>query len=266
MQRLQVLVLDSGMGGLPYLATILEALTPLTLAVQIDYLADNLAFPYGIKPKDELQARLTQLAAEIAACKRYHCVVIACNTASIYGEAIFSQHFSANQLVVTTPKLLLEQHPQQQNFYLLATSATCHAYDHTPNLFVLPADNLVRWVEKERPLLPLAAQKEYLASLKNSLFHAIAPHSTIILGCTHFLHLRPLLEQIFPDLVFVDTRHAVAMTLITKLTSQYPAAPQGCVQAGKLYLTAPHHADASSYQQIAKEYHLEYTCHRLKPA
>ena len=73
-----VLVFDSGLGGLTVLAELRAALPDARLV----YAADDAAFPYGDLREDVLVERVAAVVGRLADRRRPDLVVIACNTAS----------------------------------------------------------------------------------------------------------------------------------------------------------------------------------------
>ncbi|NIZ19817.1 glutamate racemase [Entomospira culicis] len=257
-----ILIIDSGIGGLPYFTSIKHLLEAHALACTIDYLADNDAFPYGAKNDSQLQAHLHTLANKLKeAHKHYDVIVIACNTASIYGKEIFTKHLPNTPILTTTPTLCM-QNTSSESFLLLATSATCRAYQHLGNITIIPADPLVRWVET---LFPQASQAERMKYLETFVIEQIPIQhpATLILGCTHFLHIKNDLEKLLTShhLQIAETTQALAQELLQTLLHQ--GATKGKVQLGELYLTRYLPEDKAYYQKIAGEYHFEFNKHRL---
>ncbi len=74
----KILVFDSGVGGL----SIVDALLALRPAAELVYAADTEFMPYGLRPDEELRARLPVLLAALEARAAPDLIVIACNTAS----------------------------------------------------------------------------------------------------------------------------------------------------------------------------------------
>src|SRR5919109_153894 len=74
----QILVFDSGVGGLSVLDCIAAALPQLDLI----YAADNAYFPFGTKEEAALVARVQQVLSALARRFAPDLIVIACNTAS----------------------------------------------------------------------------------------------------------------------------------------------------------------------------------------
>lgn len=74
----KIIVVDSGIGGL----TIARAIVAQLPALNLHYIADDAAFPYGNLQKDALVARLTDLLESASKQTHIDACVIACNTAS----------------------------------------------------------------------------------------------------------------------------------------------------------------------------------------
>jgi len=74
----QILMLDSGVGGLSVLDDVRAAMP----AIDILYVADNAGFPYGTKTEMEVATRVCALAGRLTERFRPDLLVIACNTAS----------------------------------------------------------------------------------------------------------------------------------------------------------------------------------------
>src|SRR5512141_928404 len=70
--------IDSGVGGIPYLAHLRSRLPGAPLV----YVADNLNFPYGPKSEDEVRAAVLAMARRTIGRYRPELLVVACNTAS----------------------------------------------------------------------------------------------------------------------------------------------------------------------------------------
>ncbi len=76
--RAKILVFDSGLGGL----TVLRALIKQRPDVDFVYAADDLGFPYGPRPEDDVVALVMNAMDTLIIAEKPDCVVIACNTAS----------------------------------------------------------------------------------------------------------------------------------------------------------------------------------------
>ncbi|NIZ40335.1 aspartate/glutamate racemase family protein [Entomospira entomophila] len=266
MSNIKILVFDSGQGGFPYFQAIRAILSPHHIIATIDYLADNDAFPYGTKSNQELQERFHYLASALSKLDTpYDLLIIACNTASLHGRDIFMQYFPAEKLVFTTPTLALSSlEDNTSHLILMATTATCRFYESEKNITLIAADALVRWIESYWDSATEVERLEYLESFWQEYLIS-ARNSIVILGCTHFLHIKEHLERMHPEhhMQFIDTRDYVAQETLKRLTSQRPQADHGSLTIGKLFLTNNNQSDQEHYISIIGEYHLEFSTHKL---
>lgn len=234
---LHIVVIDSGIGGLPYLAAIRQQLTKLSIPHQLSYIADNAGFPYGTKSRDELRDHLDALSKHIADALHPDAVVIACNTASVTALDLFKANLPQAFIVATTPPLLRLADPayqnslgMQKNAMLLATSGTCAiiqqqlSHPLSPDLHFYPADTLVSFVEND-----------LLTSARNMINTELAPFTAhiqeshieaLFLGCTHFLHLKKYFVALLPDVQIIDNVDSVAHRLIDGIRLHEPHANQ----------------------------------------
>jgi glutamate racemase len=207
-------VFDSGFGGL----TVLRELLPLIPNAHYIYLGDTARLPYGAKS----QLTIARYAVESARFLESHGaqrLVIACNTATALAmpeiiDAVAVPVVGVIEPVVKTTK---HQYPQA-NTLILATAATVdsHAYRYFCNLHGL------RPTEKACPLLvPLIEEgwidhhvsREVLRIYLREALATCAP-SVVILGCTHYPLIAPLVTETLRELgspaQVIDSAHATA--------------------------------------------------------
>lgn len=257
----RILVIDSGQGGLSYTESVMNEISNLSLNFTIDYLADNLAFPYGKKSQKELELHFESLAKLLSQISPpYDFIIIACNTASIYGYKFFQQYFKEEQIVVTTPSLFLQDTSYTKPFYLLATTATCQIYEKNKNVIIIPSDDLVDWIETYNYHLTLQKKTIYLTNFWNNFLSGIEK-GTLILGCTHFLHVKNIFLAInhSSDLSIVDTRVKVASTVCKRIEPNKHQYLRGVSRFGTLYITRHLDGDRLKYKKIAGAYHFEFS-------
>ncbi|NIZ47160.1 aspartate/glutamate racemase family protein [Entomospira nematocerorum] len=267
MRNIKILVFDSGQGGLPYFQAIKTVLSSHNIAVTIDYLADNAAFPYGTKTNQELQERFHYIASTLSQLEDpYDLLIVACNTASLHGSSIFTQYISTKNVVFTTPTLALSSiENRTQEVFLLATSATCRFYNQDTTMGLIAADPLVAWIEEH---WDSSTEKIRLAYLESFWLHHLASikNSFIILGCTHFLHIKDHLERMHPEqnIQFIDTRDYVANETLNRVIAQkshQSISKKSTI--GTLFLTSDNKHDREHYISIIGEYHLEFSTKKL---
>ena len=203
---------DSGVGGL----TILSAFRALCPDVETEYLADRAHCPYGNRTPEEIIAFSVANTEELL---RRGCgvIVVACNTAT--GAAI--DHLRARYpdvpFVGVEPALKpAAQRTKTGVVGVLATAGTFHGrlYNATKARFArgvvvlaVVADEFVRLVERgetDGEVVEAAVRTKIEPLLK-------AGADEIVLGCTHFPHLRPVIERVCAGRAEVlDSGEAVA--------------------------------------------------------
>jgi glutamate racemase len=215
-------VFDSGMGGLTVLH---EGLVTLPHEDFV-YLGDGARLPYGPRPLSELRRFSHEIAGYLAG-QGVKLIVAACNSASSAALPELQTHLDVPVVGVLTPEAhAAVQATRNRRVGLLATQATVasgryeqlvHALDAGVRVHAVACPRLVPLIESEEPFGPetVEAVREYAAPLKR------AGVDTVILGCTHYPLIRPILQRVFGrevTLVFSaeETAREVAETLARK--------------------------------------------------
>jgi glutamate racemase len=189
-------VFDSGFGGL----TVLRALLPLIPSARYIYLGDTARLPYGSKSRETI-ARYAVSSANFLLDQGADLLVIACNTASALALDDIKQAMPIPVIGVIQPgaQAALATHPEAE-VLVLATTATVHSRAYTRELNALG----LRATEKACPLLVPLVEEGWVDHpvtaevLRIYLTEALAeaPNSTtLVLGCTHYPLLKPLIER-----------------------------------------------------------------------
>lgn len=214
-------VFDSGVGGLTVLHECLVTLPHEDFV----YLGDGARVPYGPRPLHEIR----RFAAEIAGYlerQGVKLIVAACNAATSAALPELQARLSVPVLGVIAPEAhAAVQATRNRRIGLLATQATVaagryaelvQALDAGASLFPVACPRLVPLIEADAGAEELAAAvREYARPLKQ------AGVDTVILGCTHYPLIRPILQRVFGrgvSLVFSaeETAREVAETLARK--------------------------------------------------
>src|SRR6266498_3436768 len=214
-------VFDSGMGGLTVLHEMLVTLPHEDFV----YLGDAARLPYGPRPLPEIRRFAQELGAWLEA-QGVKLIVVACNAATSAALPDLQSELSVPVVGVITPEAhAAVQATRNRRIGLLATQATVEAgryaelvlaLDAGARLFPVVCPRLVPLIEDEAPADELlVAVREYAAPLK------AAGVDTVILGCTHYPMIRPVLQRVFGrdvTLVFSaeETAREVAETLERK--------------------------------------------------
>lgn len=218
-------VFDSGVGGL----TVVAALRRRLPAESILYLGDTARLPYGSKSRDTV-AGYTRKNVRFLLDRGVKAVVIACNTASALG--LDDLESDVPTWGVIEPGARRAAAVSRGRVGVIATESTVRsgAYPRAlakirPELEVVsqPCPLFVPLVEEGWHDDPVTAEvaARYLAPLLE------AQVDTIVLGCTHYPLLRPVLERAAPGVALVDSAETVAEQVAAGLAEAGLAAPAG---------------------------------------
>jgi len=215
-------VFDSGVGGLTVLHECLVTLPHEDFV----YLGDHARLPYGPRPLDEIRGFAREIGGFLEA-QDVKLIVVACNAATSAALPDLQAELAAPVVGVITPEAhAAVQATRNRRVGLLATQATVaagryaalvRALDAGVELHPVACPALVPLIEGDDPYGPKTeeAVREYAAPLKS------AGVDTVILGCTHYPLIRPVLQRVFGrdvTLVFSaeETAREVAETLARK--------------------------------------------------
>ena len=215
-------VFDSGMGGL----TVLHELLVTLPHEDFVYLGDAARLPYGPRPLREIRGFAQEIGAWLEA-QGVKLIVVACNAATSAALPDLQLELSVPVVGVITPEThAAVQATRNRRVGLLATEATVSAgryaallrtLDAGVEVFQVACPALVPLIEGDDPYgaPTVEALRAYAAPLK------AAGVDTVILGCTHYPLIRPMLQREFGrgvTLVFSaeETAREVAETLARK--------------------------------------------------
>ncbi|MDR3739167.1 MAG: glutamate racemase [Terracidiphilus sp.] len=198
-------VFDSGFGGL----TVLRALVARMPAARYAFIGDTARLPYGSKSRRTIARYAVESARFLLQEQGAEFLVIACNTASALALDAIQDAMPVPVLGVIEPGAEAAHGASNSNDVLvIATDATVqsHAYREAC------AHRGLRALEKACPLLvPLVEEgwtnhtvteqviRIYLDELNTVAADDGLSPDTLVLGCTHYPLLRPLLERAVPQ-------------------------------------------------------------------
>jgi glutamate racemase len=213
-EKYQYAFLDSGTGGLPYFAQ----LRSLAHNASCVYVADTLHFPYGEKTRDEVVSFSVNTVGRLLERFSPELVIVACNTISVAALRALRETYKV-PFVGTVPAIkLAASRSVNRKIGLLATERTvCDPYtDELIHEFASDCEitrigdsELISRIESE---LVTASHEERLKAVMPSIerFRA-AGVDTIVLACTHFLHVSDeIREAAGNDIAIIDSRDGVA--------------------------------------------------------
>ncbi len=196
-----IAVFDSGVGGL----TVLHELLVHLPAEDYIYLGDTARFPYGERTPDELASFSLEIAEELLA-RNAKLLVVACNSATSAALPVLAQRMRQTTLgvevlgVVRPEAIQAVATTNNGRIGLLATNATVasgaydeaiHAADPHVTLVSVAAQQLAPLIQSgstfDQRVVELV--RGYIEPLRQ------ARVDTVILGCTHYPLLSPILQR-----------------------------------------------------------------------
>lgn len=236
-------VFDSGVGGLSVLAEIARLLPNESLL----YVADCGNIPYGEKSPEFIRQRCRTVAGFFQE-QGVKALVLACNTATVAAAADLREQFPHWPLVGMEPAVKPAAAATRSGVVgVLATTGTLQSakfaalldrFATDVQVVTQPCPGLVECIESGDLNSP--ALRQLLQGYVEPLLAAGC--DTIILGCTHYPFLRPLLSQMVPPSVaIIDTGAAVARQL-QRLLAERELLATGPARPAEFWTSAdPHH-------------------------
>jgi glutamate racemase len=233
-------VFDSGVGGLAVLRALRERLPDANLI----YVADTAHAPYGEREEDFITER-AQVITRFLLAQGARAIVIACNTATVT---------AARALRAWCPVPVVAMEPaikpaaaatRSGRIAVLATRRTiasgsvarlveAHAQGKAVELIACPG--LVECVERGELAAPTT--RALLAGYLQPALDRGA--DTVVLGCTHYSFLRPLIEDIAGGRAsLLDPAPAVAKELARRIDADAPTASAETKGSERFFSSAP---------------------------
>ncbi|HBF34274.1 TPA: glutamate racemase [Candidatus Sumerlaeota bacterium] len=213
-------IFDSGLGGL----TVARAIRNAFPNEAICYLGDTARVPYGSKSPDTVKRYAREDIAFLLS-RNVKVIVAACNTVSAAAlpELINCYPVPVLGVVEIGAETALEDAPKKIGIIGTETTVRSQAYVRA----ILKRSPETEVVQKACPLLvPLIEEgwfehdvtrmviEEYLAPMRDSGVNSL------ILGCTHYPLIRPMLQDFFgPSVRTVDSADAMVHALNTAFNS-----------------------------------------------
>jgi glutamate racemase len=214
---LPIAVFDSGVGGLTVLHECLVSLPEEDYV----YLGDDARFPYGARSKEELREHVEQVTGFLLD-RGAKLLVIACNSAASAGQETareIAAEAGIEVVAVIEPEAeIAGALTQSGKVGVLATPATVRsgsylrALSHQHRALTVTeveAPDLAAVIQRGFPFSDSVVEmvRSYCEPLKE------AEVDTVILGCTHYPLVAPMLQRVLGrDVRLVTAGHAIAAT------------------------------------------------------
>ncbi len=219
-----IAVFDSGVGGL----TVLQELLVELPHEDFLYLGDTARFPYGERSARELEQFALEIG-ELLLARRAKLLVVACNAASASALGALQERMLSTTLgvqvtgVIEPESRLAARASENRRIGLLATSATVRsgAYaralaNQAPDaeLVAVACPDLAPIIQQGFPFDRRVVEtvRGYCAPLRD------AGVDTVILGCTHYPLIAPMLQRMLgPSVRLITSGRALAVSVARSL-------------------------------------------------
>lgn len=202
---------DSGVGGL----SVMREVRRLLPSEDLIYYADSAHCPYGQKTPEEIRERMFAIS-DLLISRGAKMIVVACNTASIAGLDAMRERYSIPFVGMEPAVKPATASTKNGRIGVLATktalagdrfASLVDRYGEGVQVYTQPCPGLVQLVEegKTEGSEVEEALRGYLTPLQDRQV------DTVVLGCTHYPFLRPVVERLCgPGISVIDTGEAVA--------------------------------------------------------
>jgi len=212
-------VFDSGVGGL----TVLNALMTALPHESFLYLGDTARVPYGSKPLAMVAGFASEITAELIT-RGVKAVVIACNTASAASLPSLAREVAVPVWGVVEPGVAAARASvgstgSAKRVAVLGTEATIRTRAYQDRLEAAGIATWSRACPLFVPIVEEGASDSTIATLVTEHYLGdMPPVDAVILGCTHYPLLKPVLRQVLGnDIVLIDSSEVVASTVAAGL-------------------------------------------------
>ena len=264
-----VAFLDSGTGGIPYMLHFQKKCPD----VRCVYLGDTANFPYGEKTREQITE--CAAAASRLLIERFNpdAIVVACNTISVTALSELREMFPSVPFVGTVPAIKLAAAvSQKKRIGLLATRQTVEN-PYTDKLIADFASDCYIARRGDPDLIDFVEKKLFTATQEerdNAVIPAVSffkQHDvdTIILGCTHFIHMADDIQKAAGSSVrVIDSRDGVVnqtMRVLEACMSQSAKAKKNTctVENMTFYITGVRDTVAEDeYRTLARNLKIPY--------
>lgn len=234
-------VFDSGLGGL----TAVKELSLIMPNEDIIYLGDTARIPYGSRPPETILRYAKEDLAFILK-QDVKAVLVACGTVSsvalpslkeicpVFVEGVVGPASRAAAAATKNGKIAVIATSTTVNSgayrrEIFGIDKTISVFEKACPMFVPIVEN--GYFEKDNPVAKLIVS-DYLSQIKAN------GCDTLILGCTHYPILRPIIEDFLgPNIAIIDSGKEAARALRDKLYEENMSADNGRIGKHTYYVT-----------------------------
>lgn len=220
-------VFDSGIGGL----TVLEEMKRVLQREDYLFFADSLNNPYGEKSDEEL-FNITSNIVEYLIKRGCKIIVIACNTATTRCIKYLRRKYPDMTFVGTEPAIKLACDRDYKNILVMATPATINSErtnilvntnkKEYENIYLVPCEGLANAIEVN----DIVKQEKIISTIYEE--YKGYNIDAIVLGCTHYPHIKELISRYFTGAHLLDGSNGVAREVKRQLEMNSLLSNDGC--------------------------------------
>lgn len=253
-------VFDSGYGGL----TVLREITRLLPGYDYIYLGDNARAPYGTRSFETVY-RYTLEAVQWLFAQGCPLVILACNTASAKALRTIQQndlpHLAPNRRVLGVIRPTAEvigNFTRSRHIGIVATRGTVQSQSYPLEIEKFFPGLTVQ--QQACPMwVPLIENNEYQSKgarffVEADLQQLLATDpqiDTLLLGCTHYPLLEPMIRQCLPPQVQLVSQSTLVAESLANYLQRHPEMEQRLAQYGKRgFYTTDEPADFNAHAQL----------------
>lgn len=210
-------VFDSGVGGISVLGELARTLPREDFL----YYGDNLHAPYGTKPQQEVLSYVRGVMNHLME-QNVKAVVIACNTATSVAAATLRRELTLPIIGMEPALKPAAEMRHGGKILVLATPMTLRLPKfqalyarYGEGAVPLPCPGLMELVEQQA----FDQARRYLAELFSPF--DMAQVDAVVLGCTHYVFLRPCLQELLPPHVLVLDGNAGTARQLHRVLEQH---------------------------------------------
>jgi len=236
-------VFDSGYGGLTILKEFLNDLPGYDFV----YLGDNARAPYGSRSFEVVYEYTLQAVNKLfdMGC---HLVILACNTASAKALRNIQQndlpHIDPSRRVLGVIRPAVESigdYTRNGHVGILGTVGTVLSQSYPIELEKWAGGKVVRTTQEACPIwVPLVENNEldspgtdyFVSKNIGNLLTADPEIDSIILGCTHYPLLLPVIRKFVPENVHLLEQGKLVSSKLIEYLNRHPEIDQKCTKSG----------------------------------
>ncbi len=258
--------MDSGTGGIGYMLHLSNKYPSYSCL----YLGDTAHFPYGEKSREEIIQCACQTADSMLTHFQPKAIIVACNTMSVVALQALRDTYPQVPFIGTVPAIKLAATVSKNRRIGLLATRQAVASPYTRELIDDFASDCYVARRGDPDLISFIEHNLYTAT-ESEIQSAIAPAvdffqkqqcDTVILGCTHFIHLADTIQNAFgKEVTVVDSREGVVKQALRVISSDTGSSvgelPPGMKNL-TFFCTGANPAQEQEYQTLSNNLHIPY--------